>query len=53
MSLPVEGNAGKDASMTKPGTLEMLAEGEGKEDTEAGEEVGVRVTRRGQNCRLR
>ena len=52
MSLPVEGNTGKDF-MTKPGTLEMLAEGEGKEDTEAGEEVGVRVTRRGQNCRMR
>lgn len=49
MALPVEGNTGKDAGVTKPGTLEMLAEGEGKEDTEAGEEVGVRVTRRDQN----
>lgn len=49
MGLPVEGNTGKDAGVTKPGTLEMLAEGEGKEDTEAGEEVSVRVTRRGQN----
>lgn len=43
---------GKDADMTKPGTLEMLADSEGKDGTEAGEEVGVRVTRRGQNRRL-